>query len=145
VWYRDQIGEDVSDDDLFGRDDDDESSDGSGSCYRLYAAERWMKRKGTAGQIVGRALSTLKRLKSMVITDWRACFLLAELYFYAPKGETVALIAPTHRIHRSKHVPMLEIGRTFPHLLLTNAAAYSNLLDQAVAHIYSRSLTYVDR
>ena len=95
MWHCDQTGEDVSDNDLFGSDDDDNTSDGSGSSneyedsalryynvaynlgyhksfpdyYRLYAAERGMQRKGTTEQIVGRALSRLKRLKSIVITD----------------------------------------------------------------------------
>jgi hypothetical protein len=105
VWRRDEIGEEVSHDDLFEiednddllfeSEDDDDSSEESRSLskyedgalryydvaynlgchksfpdyYRLYVAERRINRKGATEQIVGRALSRLKKLRSIVITD----------------------------------------------------------------------------
>jgi hypothetical protein len=115
VWRRDQIGEEIIDDDLFEIVDDDnlseieddnnlfeseegdDSSEKSGNSseyeddtlyyydvaynlgchqsfpdyHRLYVAERRINRKGATEQIVGRALSRLQRLKSIVVTDWR--------------------------------------------------------------------------
>jgi hypothetical protein len=93
----DELSEMVDDDDLFDIEDDDDSSEESVSSseyedgalrhydvannpgchksfpdyHRLYVAERRINRKGVTEQIVGRALSRLKRLKSIVITDWR--------------------------------------------------------------------------
>ena len=93
----DDLSEIVDDDDLFESEDDDDRSEESGSSseheddtifyydvaynlgchksfpdyHRLYVAERRINRKGVAEQVIGRALSRLKRLKSIVITDWR--------------------------------------------------------------------------
>ena len=93
----DDLCEIVDDDDLFESEDDDDRSEESGSSseheddtmyyydvaynlgchksfpdyHRLYVAERRINRKCATERIVGRALSRLKRLKSIVITDWR--------------------------------------------------------------------------
>lgn len=40
--------------------------------HRLYIAERQINRKNAAERIVGRALSRLTRLNSVVVTDWRS-------------------------------------------------------------------------
>ena len=91
----DELCEMVNDDDLFDIEDDDYRSEGFESLseykgvalryydmaynlsyykgfpdyHRLYAAERQINRKGVIEQILRRALSRLKRVKSIVITD----------------------------------------------------------------------------
>ena len=151
VWSRDEIREEIIDDDLsemvdddelcemvngddlFDIEDDDYRSEGSGSSsehedgalryydvafnlgchksfpdyHRLYAAERQINRKGVTEQVVRRALSRLKRLKSIVITDWRALARSDESYCDCAHRLFGNTLAPSLMLSNSANPDML--------------------------------------
>ncbi|KAK5107065.1 hypothetical protein LTR62_001883 [Meristemomyces frigidus] len=106
-WLRDEREEEISSEDLSrSEDEDDAESEETGSSseeeggalryygqayilgchrsfpdyHRLYIAQRQIDHKGVADQIVARAFLRLKRLKSIVFTDWRGLAKRPESY-----------------------------------------------------------------